>query len=736
MKFKYALLIPLVTLSFSNAFALTGKELSAEKKNIEQFLVNLGYEDYVKMMKANLKVRRFISPNDPEKGQTVLTEQIKTYAVFNNARQLAVQLLALINDDSMNKEEVSTDLIAFAVNMMKLAPLMPNTDYKPEATEQEAWEIGWAVATEKINDHTDQIAADLINVLLNKDDELKFATNPEAPEFEDKLEEFSKARTKMGHLVKFMYTNSGMGHSAYLGKALAAGLLREDVKNGNKKFETALRKKLTADGLYLENFVGTTLKVVDAKNIVHDVEIKNGDFVLERSYGEEAWQISFAARPYASVSFNPFDDKKMSQGNLVLAIQHKLLGVPGGNFVHYEKGTAQQSSGMDKIEAFGDKFENNLVKAYYKDALIPVIGDKMEKATESKLLNYGISHAGIGMTKTDPTTGISMAWAVDVYPNAGLGGIRIMDILGQFAKDGHYMRLGVSRHDPVKFYKSVSKNQSYKKVTNFSNAEQKDSDKVLWPTLISEDSYKSDIAQGANDPAAWYEKVMRQSTDAIISEFLGKGLGFAYGFKNEPGQAYCSQMVSLAGLMSSAVDFQSRPDLWDPMMLKMKASGDKAAEGIDTNLRIVAPAGFMWQSDIVDRDSIQVITYKFLKNELEVAEKMFAKSYKAADQKIASLIAKGSDSDVKIKAYIAHKFTQDDIDDMAQSELASYNAIKEMFEQRNEHQTKYGDRNDRFGTGFFGSTLNFIEQRRDNGKQSKPATEATPVAEATEVVAQ
>lgn len=721
MKLKHALLVPLMTLSFSNALALSGKELNAEKKNIDQFLQNLGYEDYVKLMKGNLSANRFISPNDPEKGKTVLTEQIKTYAVFNNARQLAVQLLALINDDSMNKEEVSADLIAFTVNMMKLAPLMPNTDYSPTATEQEAWDKGWTIATEKINNHTDQIAADLINVLLNKEDELKFAANPEAPEYEAKLKEFSTARTKMGHLVKFMYTNSGMGHTAYLGKALAAGLLREDKKNENRKFETALRKKLSAEGLHLENYVGTTLKVADEKNEIHDVEIKNGDFILERSYGEEAWQISFAARPYASFSLNPFDDKKMSQGNLLLGLQYKLLGVPGGNFVHYEKGDGKQSSGMDKLEALAGKIQNDLIKDYYQEALLPVAGEKLENAQSSKILNYGISHAGIGMTKTDPETGISMAWAVDVYPNAGLGGIRIMDILGQFAKDGHYMRFGVSRHDPLKFYNSVTKNQSYAKETNFSSAKnQKPSEKVLWPTLISEADYKTQNALGETDPAAWYEKVMRQSTDAIVSEFLGKGLGFAYGFKNEPGQAYCSQMVVLAGAMSSGIDFQSRHDLWDPIMLKMKASGDAAAKDIDTDLRIIAPAGFMWQSDIVDRSSIQVITYKFLKNELEMAEKMFAKSYKAADQAIAKLIAKGSEADVKIKEYIAHNFTEDDITAMAQDELASYNAIREQFEQRNEHQKKYGDRNDRFGQGFFGSTLNFIERRRENGKQDKP----------------
>ena len=683
-------------------------------------------------MKGNKAANRFISP-DPEKGKTVLTEQIKTYAVFNNARQLATQLLALLKDDSMTKEEINSDLTAFTVNMLKLAPVMPNTDYAPTATEQEAWDKGWAVATEKINSHTNQIAADLINVLLNKDDELKFAANPDAPEYagkDGKLEQFSTALTKMGHLVKFMYTDSGMGHTAYLGKALAAGLLREDFKNGNKKFETALRKKLTADGLYLENYVGTNLKVNDENNVIHDVEIKNGDFLLERSYGEEAWQISFAARPFAQISFNPFDDKKMSQGNLILAIQHRLLGIPGGNFVHYEKGDGKQSTGMEKLEGFAGKINNALIKKYYQEAFLPVAGEKLEKATSSKMLNYGISHAGIGMTKTDAETGISMAWAVDVYPNAGLGGIRIMDILGQFAKEGHYMRLGVSRHDPIKFYKSVSTKQSYAKDTNFSSAkDQKPSDQALWPTLISEADYKDEIALGAKDPAAWYAKVMRQSTDTIISEFLGKGLGFAYGFKNDPGQAYCSQMVALAGAMSSSVDFQSRHDVWDPIMLKMKASGDKAAADVDTNLRIIAPAGFMWQSDIVDKSSIKVISYKFLNNELEMAEKMFAKSYKAADKEIAALISNGTESDVKIKTYIASNFTQDDITAVAQDELASYQAIKEAYEQRNKHEKEYADRNDRFGQGFFGSTLNFIESRRETGKQVKPTADKPAATE-------
>ena len=711
MKLKQLLLVPIMTLSFSYANALAGKDLAAEKKNIEDFLINLGYEDYADMMANNLAKGNFISPNDPDKGRTVLIEQIKTYKVFNDARDLATQLLTLLEDDRLNKDEAKKDLVEFTVQMLRLAPLMPTTEFPKEIdNEDKAWTYSWTQAQEKIQSQTTEIAADLINVMFDKADEIKFAGNPALPEYAAKLKEFNSARTKMSRLVKFMYTDAGMGHSAYLGKALAAGLLRQDTKNGNNVLKAVLTQKLKKHGLFLENFVGTTLKVVDEKDVVNDVEIKNGDFILERSYGLEAWQISFAARPYAKIT---------KPGNLWLANQYNLLGVPGGDQFHGEDG--EESPLFGKFKKYSEKLTSKpTFKEYYQKIVLPTAEEKIEAAIQGKVLNYGISHAGIGMVKTDPATKISMAWAVDVYPNAGLGGIRIMDILGQFARDGHYMRLGVSRHDPVKFYKSVSSNQSYKKETNFHNGVQKPEDKVIWPTTPSEADYNNLMASGEKDAAAWYAQVMRQSTDHVITEFLGKGLGFAYGFKNEPGQAYCSQMVLLAGLQSTSVDFQSRPDVWDPAMLYMKKKGAKSTEGIDTDLRIIAPAGFMWQSDIVDKDTIKVISYKFLKNEMEMAQKMFMPSYKSVDQMIAKLIKKDSDFD----AYVKHSFTEDDITSMAQDEMASY---RFKIEQQNEkHDGEYSDN----GRGFFGSTLNFINNRREQGKQEQPTPAAKPVSPA------
>jgi hypothetical protein len=702
MNFNKLFIVPVFFLGFSYANALTGTALIQEKKSIEQFLKNLGYEDYSDMMANNLAARNFISPNDPEKGRTVLIEQIKTYKVFNDARSLATQLLSLLDDDRMDKDEAKKDLVDFTVQMLKLAPLMPVTEFPKEIdNEDKAWDFSWAEAERKVQAQTTEIAADLINVLFNRADEQKFARQPARPEYAGKLKEFTSARAKMTRLVKFMYTNSGMGHSAYLGKALAAGLLRQDFKNGNHVLKNVLSQKLQKQGLFLENFVGTNLKVTDHKSIVNDVEIKNGDFILERSYGLEAWQISFAARPFAKL-FQP--------GNLLLANKYNLLGVLGGDQFHGDED--EESPLVTKLKKFTGKFSDKPTLAeYYKKIVLPTAEEKVKAATQGTVLNYGISHAGIAMVKTDTETGISMAWAVDVYPNAGLGGIRIMDILGQFARDGHYMRLGVSRHDPVKFYESVMKNQAYKKETNFHTGVQKPEDTVLWPTMATESDYNNLMATGDTDPQAWYAKVMRQSTDLIVSEYLGKGLGFSYGFKNEPGQAYCSQMVLLAGLQSSSVDFQSRPDVWDPAMLYMKKKGAKSTEGIDTDLRIVAPAGFMWQSDIVDRDSIKVISYKFLKNEFEMAQKMFMSSYKSVDATISNLIKKDSDFD----AYVKHNFSSDDITGVAQDEMASYRALIEL--QKEKHDGEYSDN----GRGFFGSTLNFVSSRRENSKQEETA---------------
>lgn len=710
MKLKQLLILPLITMSFSYANALAGKDLAAEKKNINQFLVNLGYEDYSDMMATNLEAGKFISPNDPDKGRTVLIEQIKTYKVFNDARDLATQLLTLLEDDRITKDEVKKDLVDFTVQMLKLAPIMPETSFPKEVdNEDKAWKYSWTKAQQKIQSQTTEIAADLINVLFDKADEVKFATNPALPEYAAKLKDFTWARAKMTRLVKFMYTNSGMGHSPYLGKALAAGLLRQDAKNGNNILRAVLTQKLQKQGLYLENFIGTTLKITDEKNMVNDVEIKNGDFILERSYGLEAWQISFAARPFTKI---------LHQGNLWLANEYNLMGVPGGDQFHSSED--EESPLVLKFKKFTEKLvAKPTLKEYYEKIVLPTAEEKIIAATQGKVLNYGISHAGIGMVKTDDATKISMAWAVDVYPNAGLGGIRIMDILGQFARDGHYMRIGVSRHNPVKFYNSVAKNQTYKNETNFHNGVQKPAETVLWATTPSEADYNQLMAKGEQDPQAWYTQVMRQSTNHIITEFLGKGLGFAYGFKNEPGQAYCSQMILLSGLQSSSVDFQSRPDVWDPVMRYMKKKGVKSTEGIDTDLRIIAPAGFMWQSDIVDRESIKVISYKFLKNELEMAQKMFMSGYKSVDATISKLIKADTDFD----AYVKSTFGEDDITSMAQDEMVAY--LEKITQQNEKNDGEYSDN----GRGFFGSSLNFINARRQQNKEAKP--EATAPAAST-----
>lgn len=708
-----------IILSTTFANALSGAALETEKKKIEGFLVNLGYEDYSSMMKANLAKGNFVHKHAEDKAKTVLVEQIKVYQIFNDSRNLAVDLLGLLKDDKMNSSEAAIALTAFTVQMLKNGPLKPEIDF-PESlkSDDEVWHFAWQKAEEKIQRHTLHIAADLVNVLFNKEDELKFANDPNS--FPGKKVEFKKARAAMSRIVKFMYLNSALGHTNYLGKALAAGLLREDAINGNKKFETALREKLSQNGLYLENYVGTTLKVTNDEGVISDIEIKNGDFILERSYGMEAWQISFAARPSSSFSTTKFFPYVYN--NAALALKKGLMGIPGGNFIHKdddEENLAGITPMQQKIYENLKEKSPFLAKQFIEDTL-PKLEVKKQELTTTKLLNLGVSHAGMAMVKTDPETKISMTWALDVYPNAGLGGIRIMDILAQFAREGHYLRFAVSRHSPEKFYSSVTGNQLYTKNYNFYTGEKEEKEPVLWNTFLSSSEYADLIARGAKNPQAWYDEVMRKSTDHIISEFLGKGLGFSYGFKNAPGQAYCSQMVALSGMQSSSTDFQNKHDTWDMLMQKMKADGHPAAKNIDTDLRIIAPAGFMWQDDIVDPKSISIVNYKILENELEMEEKMFIKDYKAVDDNlIAAMLlfesqAKDDDdkNDNNVLQHIRHNFFMDDTASVAQDQVAAITGVRQIRAEQAHNEALFGDRYSRNSSGFLGSLLNRAEVQR------------------------
>ena len=67
-----------------------------------------------------------------------------------------------------------------------------------------------------------------------------------------------------------------------------------------------------------------------------------------------------------------------------------------------------------------------------------------------RYLHNGYSHAG--MAELDKSDGVTLAWALDNYPNAGEGGIRKIGITEEFAQHGPFVKLGVAHLDAEKVW--------------------------------------------------------------------------------------------------------------------------------------------------------------------------------------------------------------------------------------------------------------------------------------------
>lgn len=653
--------------------------VATQKREVDQFLRRVGFEDYVATMKENAAKGVYIHSQAKDKSASVLAEQIKHYEIFNDTRELTSELVALLHDETRDQAETRRDLIQFTAQMIRNAPLMPTTEFPASVdNEEKAWDFAWNAAVERIESHVKKVSADLIKVLVDgRTNEKTFAENPYHDSVVGYQTKFNYLRVRIVRVLKFAYLNEVMGKSNYFAKGLVAALVREDIKAGNTKFADALSKEINPEGFYVENFVGTTLKLKNSKGVISDINIQNGDFLNVRSYGMEAWQISFAVRPQGA-------------GNLFLGLKHDLIGAPGGHVLFPEDGQ------QPKVDFS--------VKGILKDAL-----------SKSDMFNRGFSHLGMAMVKTDAETGLEVPWSIDVYPNAGLGGIRILDIPTQYFRDEYYFRFGVSRYSPEKLLKQLTKEPNYKAVLNFQmvkNPEDPNAEVVLWKTGMSEKNYKAMIAAGAKDPKAWFERIMRKSTDLVISDYLGKGLGFAHGFKNQNGQAYCSQMVLLAIYQATGIDAQPKIDQWNKLLQTLKEKGHEAAKEVDTGLRVISPAGFMWQKDLVDDKATQIIEYPFVADEFERAKKAFIAEYNPIVKSDYQAVIADSDFDDLIKI----PFSAGNYSEVAGNDQYSYEMILGMRARAEQHRAALGDVPDRFFPSFMGASRNAINQRFKSGQ--------------------
>lgn len=378
------------------------------------------------------------------------------------------------------------------------------------------------------------------------------------------------------------YEITGLQQSRFLGRALAATLIRFARINGYPEIETQLRNSLAAQGQFLDNHISSTLTLRDRKGVLQKVEVFNGDVANEYSTAAEAYQITAGVMPAAE--------------NRAQAQSLKLIG-----------------SLADFGSAMSDKLvESATEKKWSNQALNDDEARVLSEIWDPRLIR-GFSHAGVAEVRRDAASGIAMVWIWDVYPGDNLAGMRFQTP-ENFAYAERYNRIGFVHYSPEKalavFKKQIQSRGYLPNVWESAGAnlarDAEDSPtvtvdpdrRVLRATYVDEQSVQSWTEIPKEQAAAWYYgQVVPRALKMIRSYLTGEdALVFAAEFKNFDHSAYCSQMIVLAYLQGANFDLQAYPDEWRGVT-KIAA---KLTPKLSVKERIISPSGFAWQKDLTE----------------------------------------------------------------------------------------------------------------------------------------
>lgn len=575
------------------------------------FLERVGFENFSQRLRQSIKDKNFLDPNISEK---VLVYQSDRLEMYNDVRDLAVEVLNTLHTN--NRSPVSRDkIIEFAARLLNMKPIAPDLPERYENDPDAATIHLMERTRDNIEVQSEVMMSDLITVLYGKN-RIQFVLDQlEKNSNYDQLDEISRVEVirlaelqkKVNRLVQFMYLDNEMGGYSVsaLGKALVLGLTRYQIlkeKSGGKVNKDTdliekMKAKLESFKLHYENYVGTELVIDGEDGKKQIMKINNGDDIFERSYGQQANEITAGSRPGGLQ-------------NWLKAAELGLLGSIAGRNLHNENGEVE------------DK---------------PKLSDRLnKKLRESKMFTNGVSHAGIAEVLVDPETGIETTRSWDAYLDDLEGGMRVTDILHQFARKSEYLRLISYYPDAEKFARyaqEYAKKTGYKETIWMGDKENKNGtihkeDSVPWKAHITEEEFKQLITLAQNNPTA-FSKEIRRRVVLGMQDLFYKGTGFASGFNNSFGRAYCSFAIYLAYMQRTNIDPQPVHDRWNYLVQVAKKMEVEKLEKYNMERRLISPVGLITQAKIFSDENYQEVTYGKLSEESRLRES-FAKAVETA----------------------------------------------------------------------------------------------------------
>lgn len=550
-----------LSLSASDLYSSIDLNNNTNYEDYRNFLIRLGFKDYCMEMQESLK-----SPNLTEVSKRVLEYNIEHYQIINVAREIAAFIFSY--SENFHSQENLNHITALSSYL-----LLPSKDVSTELIDRYSQDK--KLSTEESFNVLEKSQMSLEKELIISS--IVEITGLKDPAAIDTLDYY------LTRYITLKYTDSNLKQTNYLGRAVAANLIRFVRQNHIDSVEENLRRNLLIHKVFLNNYISDTQAFINNKHQIQTVKLHSGDFANEYSKGSEAYFISIGTTPTGI-------------RNRIKASSNHLLGNVY-KFVLYPSPDAEK-----KI----------LAKVSEKKEL-----SSLEKIQYSLIQNKpdvpGYSHVGLVDLKEDAASGIKMSWIWDSYPNDGIGGIRFIGTEG-FVFPGEFQKIGFVHYNPTKFlryYKNQVKTRGYlkdvwlsysAKIDDGAIAIDNDKEKYAWPTHISESEVRDLTKADESKADAWFKNEIAPRVTSMMEQYFTgtEALAFADGFNNVRGAAYCSQAIVLAYLQGADIDPEVKKDKLSLIVKIGHALKLDELEDIDLTQRIISPAGFAWQSDLVE----------------------------------------------------------------------------------------------------------------------------------------
>ena len=637
IKNLFSVCFALTTIS-ATAFSQTQSFQAHEAyKATEQFLYNLGFEDYVQKAEKTLSTEK----NLDVVSEAALKKVTVYYKQIDSVKNIAALTGLLLEGISCRQEKKCLErnmVVKMVAQQAQSFPLISLEPFSNVAQQKYRVLIG-EKASDFRQDYLENRGVERYQ--LEKTNILKIlkylALRQNLLKTPNDVEFFEKFTDDHLHeILEPNYMANSRQQNRHLGRALTAVYMRWAKANQCSECITDLKNEFDRQDIQIEQIIGGNYRM---KNDEMDrlVQLKSGDLALEYSSGGQAYLISMGLEPI------DMDDYKIAEENKLINNYQKMPIVLMNTGYSHSKNRIKQNFELTDSD-------QRIMQMYWDPNM-----------------SKGFSHVGLVEVKKDPATGISLAWIWDIYPQGDrLGVVRPMSPEG-FAYSERFIRIGFSRYNPEKLrqkfiaqkqsrgflpivWKSSGSKMAVKEDKRMiqpiskKGREQAKNDRIVplidptqtyeWPSMITQTELdelvkKSQTLQGEE----WFNQVALPRVFSQVRQYIygPQALVFAKDLVNAKSMAYCSQFVALSFLQSLNFDLQTKADQYRTLP---QIAGTLMPSMLSQDLkeRIIAPAGLVWQSDATE----MVVQMNFHRTKLQKQQEILP-NWQTVAQKYHSL---------------------------------------------------------------------------------------------------